>query len=271
MHYIKEVEINTALTLSTMKDYTHGDNRDVIATDSQKNTCYVLAKKHGIKVIEEFAMLLSKHFLNQYPWVRKTDIYIEEFPWKRINQGGREHNHAWVHGETATRFCRVQQEKHGLPQVSAGLKNMRVLKTTQSSFVNFVDDEYRSLPDMPDRVFATVVEARWQYDRLAGLDFCRAWNAVKNTFLDIFAGPPDCGLFSPSVQHTIYLVQKAALSKVPQMSRIEITLPNVHYYTYDLGKLKKLDLGKNNEVFQPVNKPSGNIRCELGRRSLSKL
>lgn len=40
-----------------------------------------------------------------------------------------------------------------IPVVISGLKNLRVLKTTQSSFENFVTDEYRSLPDAADRVF----------------------------------------------------------------------------------------------------------------------
>lgn len=39
------------------------------------------------------------------------------------------------------------------PTIISGLKNLRVLKTTRSSFVDFVDDEYRSLPDMEDRLF----------------------------------------------------------------------------------------------------------------------
>lgn len=39
------------------------------------------------------------------------------------------------------------------PAVISGLKELRVLKTTRSSFVDFVDDEYRSLPDMEDRLF----------------------------------------------------------------------------------------------------------------------
>ena len=33
------------------------------------------------------------------------------------------------------------------PEVTSGLKNLRVLKTRQSSFADFVDDEYRTLPD----------------------------------------------------------------------------------------------------------------------------
>lgn len=39
------------------------------------------------------------------------------------------------------------------PAVISGLKELRVLKTTRSSFVDFVDDEFRSLPDMEDRLF----------------------------------------------------------------------------------------------------------------------
>lgn len=42
------------------------------------------------------------------------------------------------------------------PTIISGLKNLRVLKTTKSSFVDFVDDEYRSLPDMEDRLFRYV-------------------------------------------------------------------------------------------------------------------
>jgi urate oxidase len=37
--------------------------------------------------------------------------------------------------------------------VVSGLNDLRILKTTQSSFINFVDDEYRSLPDQHDRIF----------------------------------------------------------------------------------------------------------------------
>ena len=36
-------------------------------------------------------------------------------------------------------------------KVTSGLRNMRIIKTTQSSFSNFVDDAYRTLPDTNDR------------------------------------------------------------------------------------------------------------------------
>ena len=47
-HYAKELEVSTRLTLSNAKDYLQADNSDIIATDSQKNTVYILAKKNGV-------------------------------------------------------------------------------------------------------------------------------------------------------------------------------------------------------------------------------
>ena len=48
IHNIKEYEVSTELTLASDKDYLQGDNSDVVATDSQKNTVYILAKRHGV-------------------------------------------------------------------------------------------------------------------------------------------------------------------------------------------------------------------------------
>ena len=47
-HYIKEVEVNTKITLSGTNDFLRGDNSQVVATDSQKNTVYILAKQLGV-------------------------------------------------------------------------------------------------------------------------------------------------------------------------------------------------------------------------------
>lgn len=88
-----------------------GDNSDIIATDSQKNTVYVLAKKHGIKSAEEFGMLLANHFLNKYAHVKRSKIWIEESPWERLGYGtgpyAQLHNHAFVYTPVATKTCEV--------------------------------------------------------------------------------------------------------------------------------------------------------------------
>lgn len=47
-HTIREYEVDTHLRLNSQKDYLTGDNKDIIATDTQKNTVYILAKKYGV-------------------------------------------------------------------------------------------------------------------------------------------------------------------------------------------------------------------------------
>lgn len=109
MHSVKELEVATRLTLSTKKDYLEGDNSDIIATDSQKNTVYVLAKKHGVKSPEDFAILLCNHFLSTYSHVTKAVANVEELMWNRISYGEHAtnqklHNHAFVHTPVYT-YC----------------------------------------------------------------------------------------------------------------------------------------------------------------------
>lgn len=91
------------------------------------------------------------------------------------------------------------------------------MKTTQSAFTDFVQDGYRTLPDANDRIFSTVVTAQWQYSTTFGVNFDEVYENVKDCILDKFAGPPETGIFSPSVQNTLYLAEKMILDKVSQV------------------------------------------------------
>lgn len=147
---------------------------------------------------------------------------------------------------------------------------MRVLKTTQSAFVNFVNDEYRSLPDQHDRIFSTVVRSSWQYSTVTGVDFDYCWNKVKQCILNNFAGETEKGIFSPSVQNTLYLAEKQVLETIPEISSIDMTMPNKHYFTFDFSKFPKVvnevEL-KEETVYVPVDKPAGIIYAQLDRKS----
>ncbi|XP_046643712.1 uricase-like [Daphnia pulicaria] len=270
VHSIRELEVSSQLTLASKKDYTEGDNSDIVATDSQKNTVYLLAKKHGVNSPEEFAILLCRHYLSTYAHVLKAQVQVELYPWQRIDADGKKHNHAFVFTPVATRFCTARMEKNGIPTIESGLKDLRVLKTTQSSFVNFVNDDYRSLPDASDRVFSTVITSRWEYSTV-NVDFCKAWNTVKDAIMKVFAGPADKGIYSPSVQNTLHLTEKLVLDSVPEINYIEMILPNKHYINVDLSKFKNVGFAHNDTVLQPLDKPSGNIRAALTRTLASKL
>ncbi|XP_011498832.1 PREDICTED: uricase [Ceratosolen solmsi marchali] len=268
-HEIREYEIDVHLRLGTQKDYVKGDNRDIIATDSQKNTIYVMAKKHGVKCPEEFGILLCSHFLNQYKHVEEVNVNVEEYPWSRHEVDGAPHNHAFVFTPTVTRYCQVTQLRNGSPRIRGGLKNLRVLKTTKSSFTDFIQDDYRTLPDANDRIFSTTVTASWQFSTALGVNFDDVWLTVKDCILENFAGPPATGVNSPSVQNTLYLTEKSVLSKVNQICSIEMRMPNKHYFDIDMSRFSKLVTGENKEVYLPVDKPSGIIYAQLKRKDIT--
>lgn len=269
VHSIQELEVNTELTLATHKDYTEGDNSDIIATDSQKNTVYLLAQKHGVTCPEQLAIVLCRHFIKTYRHVLKVKVYIEQYPWQRIDADGKKHNHAFVMTPVATRFATATLKREGEIQLEAGLKDLRVLKTTQSAFVNFVNDDYRSLPDAKDRVFSTSVYSRWIYSDI-NINFCKIWDQVKASIMKVFAGPADVGIYSPSVQNTLHITEKLILDNIPEISYIEMVLPNRHYINVDLSKFP-VGVATNDTVFMPLDKPSGNIRAALTRKLTAKL
>lgn len=103
------------LKLIFISDYL-GDNSDIIATDSQKNTVYLLAKKFGIKSPEEFAITLTRHFLSKYRHVKEAHVHVEEYPWERIrynnvDRQSKQHNHAFLFTPVANRYCDVIQQR----------------------------------------------------------------------------------------------------------------------------------------------------------------
>uniref|UniRef100_A0A1Y1MX98 Uricase n=2 Tax=Photinus pyralis TaxID=7054 RepID=A0A1Y1MX98_PHOPY len=166
------------------------------------------------------------------------------------------------------------KKRNESPLIIGGLKGLRVLKTTQSAFTDFYQDGYRTLPDDNDRIFSTVVTATWEFSTANGVDFDDVWITIKNCIFDKFAGPPDKGIFSPSVQNTLYLAEKMALDKIPQISRIQMQMPNKHYLNVDMSKFPPsiLENNENKEVYHPIDKPSGIIYAELLRKNLmSKL
>lgn len=180
-----------------------------------------MAKKHGIKTIEEFALLLAKHFLSTYGHVKRAKIWIEESPWERLGYGtgpyAQLHNHAFVYTPTSFKNCEILLSRDSEPIIKSGITGLRVLKTTKSSFVNFINDEFRSLADQKDRIFSTIVRSRWQYNVSEGVDFDKVSKIIKQIILTCFAGEPINGIESPSVQHTLYLANKEVLDNIPQV------------------------------------------------------
>jgi urate oxidase len=237
------------------ESYTDGDNRDVLPTDTMKNTVYALAARHPIDEPEAFGRLLAEHFLERNPRLRRVRIDLTQQPWGRIAVGAREHGQAFVRHGAELRSATVKGEGDNIA-IGAGVKDLVILKSSRSGFAGFLRDEYTTLPDVADRILATAMTATWRY-RTTDLDFNLTWRAVRTTLLETFAEHD-----SRSVQHTLHDMARAVLDNVDVVSAVRLVMPNKHHMPVDLARL---GLENRNEIFVPTDEPYGLIEATVTR------
>jgi urate oxidase len=238
--------------------YLHGDNRKVIATDSMKNTVYVLAKEQSFDSIEQFALILVRHFLDTYAQVEKATAELTQSSWQRIAVDGEPHDHAFTSAGPQRRYARaVFARVNAEPQITGGVRDLLVLKTTASEWHDFVDDRYTTLKDTHDRILATKIDADWVY-RSSAADFPVCCRAIDDAILHTFATQ-----YSLGVQQTLMAIGEAALAACGDIDSIHFELPNMHRIPFNL---EPFGLKFENDIFIATDEPHGLISGTVVRR-----
>lgn len=255
IHRIKDIAVAVLLDGDFGESYTTADNSKVVPTDTIKNTVQILAKHHLGDEIERFAVALGQHFLTRYPQVARAEVEIEERKWEPLSVGGNRHPHSFAAHEGARMFTQADCTRASLV-VHSGVRELLILKSTQSGFENYPKDEFTTLKETADRILATSFSAKWTFDSLP--EDCRAENeSILAAMLKIFAGN-----YSPSAQRTLFEMGEAALSASGNISKIELAMPNKHCLLIDLSPF---GLENRNEVFIPTDEPHGQIEATLAR------
>jgi urate oxidase len=254
-HELTQWSIDIHLTGEFADSYIAGDNRNVIATDTMKNIVYALARQHDLAAPESFGLVLSEHFLGHYAQVSMGKVAIQVEPWERIVMDGAPHPHAFVGGAGGRRTCEVSQSRTSLG-VSAGITEISLLKATDSAFRGFQRDEFTTLPEVDERILATLLNATWTYSSADG-DWNELYTRVRETLLHSFAKHK-----SLSVQQTLYVMGKAVLEAHSGVAEISLAMPNRHNL---LVNLQPFGLENPNCIFMPTSEPFGLITGTLRR------
>ena len=258
-HEIRDVTVSTALRGDFAAAHLVGDQSNVLPTDSQKNTCFAYAKEKGIGEVEDYALDLARHFVDDVASVSGARIEVQELAWQRISVDGREHDHSWVRPGPEVRTTVVTVDGTGDDQqtwVVSGLRDLTLLKSTGSEFHGFLKDDYTTLAETHDRVMATSLVARWRYGRL-DVDWGASYDAVRATLLRTFAT-----VHSLALQQTLWEMGQAVLTAHPEIAEIRFSAPNKHHFLVDL---QPFGLDNPGEVFIAADRPYGLIECSVGR------
>ena len=256
-HDIREMAVDVALEGDFDEAHTVGDNSRVLPTDTMKNTVYAKARELKLGAPEDFAIALAQHFLDASAAASAARVTVTESGWRRLEVSGVEHDHAFERKSAELHVARVALPRGGAPDVVAGIDDLLILKSGRSAFSGYPRDKYTTLRETDDRILATSISTHWRY-RAATVDFKERFAEVRQALLETFADHD-----SKSVQHTLYAMGEAVLSRCANVEEISITMPNKHHLLVDLAPL---GLDNANEIFVPTSEPYGLIEATLRRQ-----
>jgi urate oxidase len=256
VHEFQEWAVDILLRGDFQTCFADGDNSRILPTDTMKNIVYSLARKSSAECIEEFAKELCGFVLCGNPQVTEAEINIHEEAWQHVSRGGKPHPTTFVKSGIERQTARVTQGRAGGIRVESGIADLVLMKTADSAFEGFIQDELTTLAETSDRLLGTSLRASWLYVS-ADISFPRARNAIRESLLAAFAGHK-----SQSIQHTLYAMAECALAAAPQISEITLSMPNKHCLLVDLSRFGQ---DNPNHIFIPTDEPHGTIEARICR------
>ena len=213
--------------------YTKADNAVVVATDTMKNTVYIMAKQHPVTPPELFGAIVASHFVERYQHIKSAWVKVITHRWTRMNVGGEPHPHSFFRDGSETRNVEATAYEGNGIRIRSAIAGLLVLKSTGSAFHDFYRDEYTTLPNVYDRILSTEVDCGWTWDKFSSVQevqsavpkFDKAWESARTITLETFANES-----SPSVQNTLYKMCEQIMKAVPQVKDVDYSLPNKHYF-----------------------------------------
>ena len=268
-HTVVEMTVCVLLEGEIETSYTEADNSVVVATDTMKQTTYIMAKQHPVTPPELFASILGTHFIETYKHIHTAHISIVQHRWTRMTVDGKPHPHSFYRDGDEKRVVQADVVEGKGIDIRSGISELLVLKSTGSAFHHFVVNDYTLLKDTYDRILSTSVDAGWKWKTFAGLEYVKkeipkfdeTWSKAREITFRLFAVEE-----SPSVQNTMYKMCEEILAAQPLVDAVDYALPNKHYFEIDLSWHHGLkNTGKDAEVYAPQSDPNGLIKCTVTR------
>jgi urate oxidase len=258
-HQIVDLNVSSSLRGDFGDAHITGDQSGVLPTDTQKNTAFAYAKRHGVSSPEDYAIALGRRFLEATARADSAQIRVEQYAWDRIPVGPSGHDHAFVKRGGAVRTTVVTVSGRGEGEriwVVSGLQDLVLLKSTGSEFKGYLKDEYTTLQETDDRILATSLVARWRYTHEDG-DWNGRHSAILASLLETFATT-----YSHALQETLYRMGHQVLESFDDVAEIRFSAPNRHHFLVDLSPF---GLSNEGEVFIAADRPYGLIEAAVTR------
>jgi urate oxidase len=255
-HLFNEWTVRVLLEGAFETSFTEADNSKLLPTDTMKNTVYSVARDSKATTLEEFAIDLGDYLLANNSQVSGVLVEVEEKAWERMVLNGSPEATTFKLGGPEVHTVRAVRDQGRPWSIRSGVDGLVILKTTKSEFTGYIKDKLTTLKPSTDRIFGTRATAAWDYATEAPA-FAAARGRIMAALLKEFADH-----HSMSVQHTIFDMGKAALDAAPEISKIKLTMPNMHHLLADLSPFGQ---DNPNHIFVATDEPHGYIEATIER------
>ena len=156
------------------KAYTHADNSTSLCTDTVKNLVNIVASENLDASREDLCGRIADRFFAKYPQVERTAITARETKWERCV----------IDGKPTVEVAGTRKDR----MLRSGIDGFTFLKSTNSGWSNFFDDDYTTLAPTDDRIASRAMNATWTWSGKPA-DYGVANVKSLKTALDVFMRP----------------------------------------------------------------------------------
>jgi urate oxidase / 2-oxo-4-hydroxy-4-carboxy-5-ureidoimidazoline decarboxylase len=253
-----------------VRAYTHGDNSDVVATDTMKNFIHRESLAFRGSTLEGWLFFLGGRFLETYPQMEKLRVSGEELRFDAqpvpSPDGGfapsdtlyhRRHDD---HGLAMLEIGRAADGTVELTDLRAGRVGLELIKVTGSSFAAFARDEYTTLPERTDRMLFTFIDISWRYADPAIAVEPDVTRYVDSQQVADLAAVVFHSFVSLSIQHLVHEIGLRMFERYPELKDITFEAQN---RTFDPAVQDEAD--ERQKVLTDPRPPYGRIGLTMHR------
>jgi len=228
-----------------LPSFAEGDNSRVVATDSMKNFVHHHMGEYDGATVEGFLDFVGREFLQTYDQMEAITVSADEMPFdeKPVPEGEDFEPSELVFGvsddESAYGEIRIERAENGLEiaEQKSGVTGIELVKVKDNSFVDFVQDEYTTLPERENRTLYIELDIFWTYDEAEdALGEAPSQYVPAEQVRDIAQVVFDERDVN-SIQDLVYQIGLRALERFPQLESVSFESKNKTW----IGVRKDLD------------------------------
>jgi urate oxidase len=254
-----------------LPSFSEGDNSMVVTTDTMKNFVHHHLGEYDGATVEGFLNFVGREFLDTYSQIDAIQMSADEIPFdeRPIPEGDD--------FEASDTVFRVSDNESAFGEVyldrgtdgpviedqTSGMTGLELVKAKGSSFTDYVQDEYTTLPEREDRTLYISLDMYWTYENPEDALGDEPERYVPAEQVRDIAHVMFHEVNSNSIQDLIYQIGLRVLERFPQLESVTFEANNRTWIAVrdDIGD-------EDTRVLKEPPRPTGYQQFSMDRSDL---